>query len=492
MLLFQEINRSGKEKDDTSVVMTNEQNESTGATAKPAVSHFRDSLHTVDEKGRRRWIYPKRPGGKFYNLRSVVAISLLLFFFLAPFIKVKGEALFMLNLLQRKFVFFGQVFFPQDFFLVALMIIVFAVFIILFTVIYGRAFCGWACPQTVFMEFVFRQIEYLIEGDAPRQRKLAQKPWDLDKTFKKILKHTIFIATAVLIAATFVSYFTGAEFVLRLFGHGDPMRAVAYTPVIVFSAFFYFNYAFFREQACILLCPYGRLQGVLLDDKSIVVAYDPMRGEPRGKSGAAGESKTGDCIDCYNCVAVCPTGIDIRNGTQLECLHCTACIDACNKVMRRIKRPQGLIRYDSEAGIKFGKRSLLNARAIAYSAFLAILLIFTAFMLSSKGDVEFNVMRMPGTLYQKYGDDSWANIYSVKLINKSRKELDLELLTRFQGAKILYIGDSLTSAAEKKTEAVFMLVIPGNALKNSTTTIEFEIVSGEKTLATFETSFISP
>ncbi len=463
------------------------------SVAKP---FFRDTLQTVDEKGRRKWIYPKRPSGKLYRQRWVVALILLAFFVAAPFISVNGEPLMLFNVLQRKFIILGQVFWPQDFHLLVLSIIAFLVFIILFTVIFGRLFCGWACPQTIFMEFVFRQIEYLIEGDHHTQRKLDQQEWDFEKLWKKGLKHTLFILLSLGVIHLITAYIIGASKLGELMNASPVLNFGTFMAVMVFSALFYGVFAFFREQVCILVCPYGRLQGVLLDEKSIVVAYDYKRGEARG-SFHPGEDRLfaakGDCIDCNNCVMVCPTGIDIRNGTQLECINCTACIDACKKVMERVKSPRGLIRYDSEEGIVRGIRRIFSGRAMAYSAFLLVLLGVVTTLFVLRGDVETTILRMPGSLYQKYGADSFANIYKVQLVNKTNQDMPitLEILSPAMG-KILWIGPQLQALQGQVTEADFMVVFPENALSSSNTKLIIGVFAGDKQVDTYKTNFIAP
>lgn len=297
---------------------------------------FRDSIATVDEKGKRIWIYPKKPTGQYHNWRIGVTVFLLSILFAGPFIKINGQPFLLLNVFERKFVILGQAFWPQDFFLLAVVLITFFVFVILFTVVFGRVWCGWMCPQTLFMEMVFRKIEYWIEGDSAAQRRLTKEPWNLKKISKKTLKHVIFFVISLLIAHTVMAYLIGVEETIEIVSKPPSENLAGFMGLVGFTGIFYFIYAKFREQACIAVCPYGRLQGVLLSKESIVVAYDWIRGEPRGflKKNAEVRTNTGDCIDCKLCVHVCPTGIDIRNGTQLECVNCTACIDACDDVMK--------------------------------------------------------------------------------------------------------------------------------------------------------------
>lgn len=457
--------------------------------------YFRDTLSIEDESGRRKWIFPKRTRGRLTNYRYIVSGILIGVFFILPFIKVNGEPFFILNIFARKFIIFGQVFWPQDFHLLVLAIISLLVFIILFTVVYGRVFCGWACPQTLFMEFVFRQIEYLIEGDAPKQRKLAAQQGGLNKVFKKTLKHAIFILVALAISNVFLAYFIGGDTLGRMISAGPGAHVSSFLFMMIFGALIYFIFSWLREYACILICPYGRLQGVLLDDKTIVVAYDYKRGEPRAifqaneNRAAAGK---GDCIDCLNCVQVCPTGIDIRNGTQLECINCTACIDACNSVMKRVKLPTGLIRYDSEKGISTGVKKIISARSVAYSLVLLVLLAVTTSLFILRSDVEATILRIPGSIYQEYGSDKYANIYNIQLVNKKRQDFPIQLeLSPVQG-EIIIIGDAVNAIAGKVTEANFMVVIPKENLRSSNTDIVINITSEGRKLSLFKTNFIGP
>ena len=457
--------------------------------------YFRDILTTVDEQGSRRWIYTKRPAGRLYSFRWIVSIVLLTLFVAGPFLKYKGQPFMLFNVLERKFILFGQVFWPQDFHLLVLSIIELLVFIIHFTVIYVRVFCGWVCPQTVFMEFVFRQIEYLIEGDHHKQRKLSNHDWNLEKIIKKSLKHLVFFAISLSVMNIILAYIVGAQKAGELISQGPLANFSSFIVVFIFSGIFYLVFAFFREQVCILVCPYGRLQGVLLDDKSIVVVYDYKRGEPRAafhpKENRADTSK-GDCIDCSNCALVCPTGIDIRNGTQLECINCTACIDACNKVMDRIKLPRGLIRYDSEKSILSGTKKIFNARAMAYSAVLGILLFTLGFMFVSRAEVEATILRIPGSLFQEYGPEKYSNLYKIQLVNKTRASMPIHLKVVSHEAEIVFLGDAIAAVEGEITEANFMVIITKDQLKASNTPVSIGIFSGDKLFSEYKTNFLGP
>ncbi|MCX6295888.1 MAG: cytochrome c oxidase accessory protein CcoG, partial [Bacteroidetes bacterium] len=362
---------------------------------------FRDSIATINKDGDRAWIYAQKPKGKLYNLRSLLSVVYLIVFFSLPFIKVSGEPLFLANIQERKFILFGAIFWPQDLFLFVLGMLTFILFIILFTVVFGRIFCGWACPQTVFMEMVFRKIEYWIEGDASHQKILNKKNWDAEKIIKKSSKLSVFYLVSFLITNTFLAYIISMDQVLDLYKQGLYQNLGTFISLVIFTFIFFLVYLRFREQVCIVVCPYGRLQGVLLDRNSIIVAYDYIRGETRGKFKKNETRTIGDCIDCEQCVKVCPTGIDIRNGTQLECINCTACSDACDHMMGSVGLPKGLIRFDSENGIANNQKLKITSRMMAYSAVLVLLLGILVTLLVSRTDVETTIMRTPGMLYQE-------------------------------------------------------------------------------------------
>lgn len=456
---------------------------------------FRDKMSTVSEDGKRVWVYPKRPKGKFYNYRWMVSILLLALLFIGPWLRYKGEPFMLFNILERKFIVFGQLFWPQDFHLVVLSLITFVVFIILFTVIFGRLFCGWACPQTIFMEFVFRQIEYLIEGDAHKQKKLSRQEWNFDKIWRKSLKHFLFFTIAFIISNTFLAYIVGTDRLMQMVTDGPVAHLGSFVALLLFSGVFYFIFAFFREQVCIIACPYGRLQGVLLDNQSVVVAYDYKRGEPKGKHNPLEERSTsgkGDCIDCHSCVTVCPTGIDIRNGTQLECINCTACMDACDTIMDKVKLPRGLIRYASEKSIAEGRGSIFNARSIAYSVFLTILLAVVVVFFNLRTDVEATILRVPGTLFQEYGPENYSNIYKVQLVNKTREQLNLELKLDSHNGKVVLMGDAIVLEGGKITEANFLVVMPKADLTASSTKLEIGIYHDGVQIEKTKTTFIGP
>jgi cytochrome c oxidase accessory protein FixG len=386
---------------------------------------FRDSIATINKEGKRNWIFPKKPKGNLTNWRNRVSILLLSLLFAGPYIKIAGEPILLLNILDRKFVILGQVFWPQDFYIFGLIMITFVVFIVLFTVVYGRIWCGWMCPQTIFMENVFRKIEYWIEGDFKQQKALDKAPWNAEKIRKKVFKQFVFFFISFFIANTFLAYIIGIEQLTELISQGPIANLGTFASILVFTGVFYGVFAWFREQVCIIVCPYGRLQGVLLDKNSIVVAYDYVRGEPRGLIKKNETRTKGDCIDCKACINVCPTGIDIRNGTQLECVNCTACIDACDNMMENVNLPKGLIRYASENNIAASEKSKLNVRIASYSAVLTILIVVCVSLLMMRSQIDGTILRTPGIMYQEQENGQISNLYNYKIVNKSNQIIPL-------------------------------------------------------------------
>ena len=456
---------------------------------------FRDGISTVDAEGKRIWVYPKKPKGYYHNARIVVTIILLTILFTGPFIKIGGQPLLLLNLFERRFVIFGNVFWPQDFFLLALTGIIFFVFIILFTVIFGRLWCGWACPQTLFMEMVFRKIEYWIEGDANKQRKLDKGPWTGEKIRKKGLKHAIYVAISLLISHTVMAYLIGIGQVIEITSKPPTENMGGFIGLMAFTGIFYWVFAYFREQACTVVCPYGRLQGVLLGKDSIIVGYDYKRGEPKGrlKKNQVQEGK-GDCIDCKLCVHACPTGIDIRHGTQLECVNCTACIDACDDVMAKIEKPKGLIRYTSDNAIRDGVAKIFTPRVAGYSVVLVALVSLLSFFIATRSDIETTILRVPGMLYQKTDDGKISNLYNVQFVNKTFEPVSLDLrIEGIPGSSIEKIGGGeINVAGGVMFEGVFIIKIPKEKIVKPSSEIELGLYSGEIKVEELETKFLGP
>lgn len=461
-----------------------------------ATEEFRDTIATVSKEGKRIWLYPKKPSGRFFNYRKIVSYFLLIVLFGMPFIKINGNPFMMFNVLERRFALFGVVFHPQDFHLFLFTMLTLLVFIILFTVVYGRIFCGWVCPQTIFMEMVYRRIEYFIEGDWNAQKKLNEGPWTTEKMFKKTIKQLLFFGIAVLIANTFLSYIIGYEEVFKIASEPVSLHMGGFVAMIVFSFLFYGVFAFMREQVCTTICPYGRLQGVILDPNSIVISYDWKRGEPRGKIKKGAEADVtpdrGDCVDCGLCIKVCPTGIDIRNGTQLECVNCTACIDVCDEVMVKTKRPTGLIRYDSHNGIAKGERKIFTPRTIAYTAVLLALIAVNFILLGNRSDVETLILHTPGTLFQTSDDGSISNLYNYTLVNKTSEVQHIQITTNHSHASLEFVGKKdLVVPKDSTVHGSMFIRIPEKELKDRKTEIDI-IVKSNATTEVVKTNFLGP
>lgn len=464
-----------------------------GNHLKEAGSSFRDTLGIITAEGKRRFLHPKHPKGKLYRLRTVFSWLLLGILFGVPFIKIDGHSFMMFNIVDRKFIIFGQGYGTHDFYILALAVISFIVFIFLFTAVFGRVFCGWACPQTVFLEMVFRKIEYLIEGDALRQKLYNQAPWTPKKIFKKLLKWSIFYTLAVLIANTFLSWIIGTDELYKIIAEPVSAHLGGFIAMILFSGAFYFVFAWFREYACIYVCPYGRLQSVLLDQNTTVIAYDYTRGEPRGKMNkAAGERINGDCIDCLECVRVCPTGIDIRNGTQLECINCTACIDSCNNVMDKIKKPHGLIKFASSNNIKNKTPFKITAREIGYSVVLTILLTVLTVLVMNRKPIDITILRTPGMLFQEQPGDKISNLYTIKLTNKTFEPVPIELKLENIEGEIKVIGTDINLKADDVSESKFLVLINKNKLIKMNTPLEIGVYQNAAKLETFNSTFLGP
>ena len=448
----------------------------------PENESFRDSIGTMTDEGKRAWVYPKKPSGKFYQYRKYVSYVLLAILFIAPFIKINGNQFLLFNVLERRFNIFGFPFWPQDFYLFVIMMIIGVVFIIFFTAAFGRIFCGWICPQTIFMEMVFRRIEYWIDGDRGAQMRLDKQKWDAEKIKKRALKWFLFFVISFLVANIFLAYIIGSDRLIRYIVDGPMQHVSTFSSLLIFTGVFYFVFAWFREQVCIIACPYGRLQGVLLDNKSIVVAYDHKRGEKEvgrakfKKNEDREASGKGDCIDCFQCVHVCPTGIDIRNGTQLECVNCTACIDACDSIMEAVNLPKGLIRYASEENIEKKAPFKFTPRLKGYTAVLVILIGVLTGMLFLRSDVEANILRLPGQLYEHKDNNIISNVFTYKLLNKTTKD--------FKNIHFKLKSPNGTIRTVKHGE----IMVPAQGLAEGTLFIEINnaVLSGDKNRAVIE------
>ncbi len=456
---------------------------------------FRDSLSSVAKDGSRNWVYAKQVKGFFYRYRTYLSWLLLALLFSGPFLSLDGRPYFLFNIFERKFILFGAIFWPQDTYLLIILLLIFFVFVILFTVVFGRIWCGWACPQTLFMEMVFRKIEYLIEGDAHQQRQLNSGPWTREKIVKKGIKGFIFTLFSLGIGHLMMAYLIGLEDVVAIITHPPSEHLAGFVGLMLFSSVFLFVFSWFREQACIVVCPYGRLQSVLLDNNSIHVMYDYVRGEPRGpiRHQVPSIGAHGDCVDCNLCVQVCPTGIDIRNGVQMECINCTSCIDACEEVIIKVNRPSGLIRYASENSIKHGIQKLITNRVLGYSLVLVVLLTIFSSLVVTRPDYDATITRFPGLTYQARPDGTISNLYSITLINKTFTPQPIQISIEAEEMKIEFVGDAnWTLPPQSKFEGRFFLIKDQAMVKIPQEKVLIKLSAKGSVFESIQTNFMAP
>lgn len=461
--------------------------------------NFRDHLTTTDKLGRRQWVYAKEPHGKWTQRRTWVSGLLIGIMFAGPFIKINGNPLLMMNIVERRFSILGQLFWPQDMIIFAVAMLIFITGIIVFTTAFGRLWCGWTCPQTVMMEMVFRKLEYLIEGDAVQQRLLAAAPWTAWKFAKKTFKLGIFFVLSFIIGNTLLAYIIGSDALIPIITDDPRHHVTGLTFMMLFTLLFFAIFTRFREQACTFICPYGRLQSAMLDENTMLVAYDHKRGEKRGKlqrdeplvKRIAGGH--GDCIDCHQCVAVCPTGIDIRDGVQMECVHCTACIDACDTVMDKVGSPRRLIRYASLNSIEKGEAFRFTPRMKLYAVVLTGLIALFLTLVFTRSAVEAMFLRAPGSLFMKTADGKIENLYTLKLVNKTMRELPVELKLEGGAGQLEVMGEkNLVVPAGKLIETSVLIQLEPTAVTGATTKLKVGVYSNGKLMQTVKTVFVGP
>jgi len=415
-------------------------------------------LATLNEDGSRRWLRPKLSPGSFWRIRRVVAYALMVVFFLIPYLRLNGKPLVLLDVPHRQFTLLGYTFLPTDTLLFMLLLMSIAISIFLLTALFGRVWCGWACPQTVYMEFLFRPIERFFEGG--RSGSLA-----MDKTgglrLRRLAKNGVYLVLALFLAHTFLAYFVGIEQLVQWVRQSPFQHPTSFLIMAGTTALIFFDFAYFREQTCLVACPYGRLQSVLLDRQSVIVGYDPLRGEPRAHQVKDRPSTAGDCIDCGACVLTCPTGIDIRDGLQMECIHCTQCADACDAIMDKIGKPRGLIRYTSRDEVEGKPTHLLRPRVILYPAALVITVGLLAFNLGTKADTDVTLLRGAGAPFTRQPDGSVVNQIRVKITNRDAAERSYRLeVTGVAGASLIAPQNPVTVPGSRTVETSVFVVVP--------------------------------
>lgn len=372
-------------------------------------------LSTLEGDGSRRWLYPRVTTGKWWKRRRALAYFLIVFFVALPHVRIGGKPLILLNILERKFVFGGHTFLPTDTLLLALLMLGVLVTVVLATAFSGRVWCGWGCPQTVYMEFLFRPVDRLFQGTAGK----GGKPKRSLSGGMTVLRFLVYLLLCMGLAHTFLAYFVPAENLLKWMRSSPLDHPTAFLVMGATTGLMMFDFLYFREQMCLIACPYGRFQSVMLDRQSLIVAYDNKRGEPRKKGRHLEGDGTGDCVDCNQCVVVCPTGIDIRDGLQLECVNCTQCIDACDNVMDRVGRPRGLIRYSSQDALDGKPPKMLRWRTVAYPALLLGVGIAFFTVLSTKYAFDATAFRGRGNPFSRTAEGNISNNFTMRLVNRT-------------------------------------------------------------------------
>ncbi|MEM1084419.1 MAG: cytochrome c oxidase accessory protein CcoG [Verrucomicrobiota bacterium] len=442
-----------------------------------------DSVTTINDDGSRYFLHPADVRGKWTYARRVFGFLLIAIYVLLPWIPINGAPALFFDVENRRFHVFGLTLVPQDLWVLFFGITGLGFTLFFVTALLGRLWCGWACPYTVFLDHIFRRIERFVEGDAPARKKLATAPWTAGKIVKRVIKHALYALCATLIAHVFLSYFVSLERLYAYMGEGPLAHATSFGIVAFLTVVLWFCFGYFREQFCVIMCPYGRLQSALSDDDTVNIGYDEIRGEPRGKKG----SVEGDCIDCRRCVNVCPTGIDIRNGLQLECIGCAACIDACDDIMRKIDRPTGLVRYDSLKGLSHQPRRLLRPRVVAYTLLGLLGLSAFTFAATRKArpyTAQFAKVAMAGKPF--LADEAGVrNFYQLRFYNKRNKPASFSVsLADAPEGFLLSGGDQIIKVAPGEELArQFIAIVPTNSYEGRTSlTLRVVANPGEVTL----------
>jgi len=462
-----------------------------GDAALEDLTRFRaaEALTSLDAKGRRKWIYPAHVRGAFMRWRQITGYVLILVYFITPWLKVNGMQAILLQIPERRFILFGYVFWPQELFYLVFLLLGLALALFFFTALMGRLWCGWFCPQTVFMEEIFRKVEEWIEGTHTERARRDAGPMTLDKATRKVVKHGFYALFSAHVANTFIAYFVGVDNLRHWTFQSPTEHWTAFLIMAAITLVFYFDFAWFREQFCVVVCPYARFQSVLTDAHTLQVGYDLVRGEPRGKLGKT----TGDCVDCKRCVAVCPTGIDIRDGFQLECIGCSRCIDACNDIMARVDKPKGLIRYDSLARLSGAATHWLRPRVVIYSVLLVATMVAMAVALERRPELDMSIVRPPGNPFQVLPGGEISNHFTLRLHNREDNphEYTVKALGP-TGLRLVLPGNPLTVGGNNQLRSEAFVMLPQGAVASGKTGIRFQVFRGSALLVEKHVTFLAP
>jgi cytochrome c oxidase accessory protein FixG len=449
-------------------------------------------LSTLEHDGSRRWLYPRLATGHLWKARRIVAWVLIAIFTLIPHLRYAGKPLVLLDIPHRRFTILGFTFLPTDTLLLALAMVSLFVTIFLVTALVGRVWCGWACPQTVYMEFLFRPIDRWFEGTKGK----GGRPKESLKGWRFWGRFMVYLVLCMFLTHTFLAYFVGTEALAQWirqspFEHPIPFLVMAFTTGLMM-----FDFLFFREQLCLIACPYGRFQSVMLDRRSLIVAYDKNRGEPRtkGKRSLPVVSNVGDCIDCGKCVQVCPTGIDIRNGLQMECINCTQCIDVCNDVMDKVGSPRGLIRYSSQEQLESKTRKILRPRLIIYPVVLLVTLTLFGMVFASKHAFDATLLRSLGSPFTIAKDGKIENNMRLKLVNRTEKETNftLKLLGTEDAVISLQDGEKITLQPEETKTFNFLVRFSPSEAPAGKKEIQLEVDSSQNAVRKLKLTLLAP
>lgn len=449
-------------------------------------------LATLNADGTRRWLRPRLSAGRFLLARRITAYALIVIFMVVPYLSINGIPVLRLDILHRRFAVLGHTFLPTDTALMALACIGLFLTIFLVTAMFGRVWCGWACPQTVYMEFLFRPIERFFEGSPGHKPRVPGSP-----AFRKVAKFACFLVASLYLAHTFLAYFVAPEQILAWMRSSPATHPVAFPVMAITTGLMMFNFCFFREQTCLVACPYGRFQAAMLDRHSLIITYDKVRGEPRTKFGkrsrqdvhldiatpdASAREAAGDCIDCQMCVTTCPTGIDIRDGLQMECIGCAQCIDACDAVMDKVGRRRGLIRYSSQAILDGKARSIVRPRLFLYPTVLVILALVFFAMLGGRQTAEARVLPRTGAPFYALPSGEIANQVRLRIVNRAEHPAEFSVTVGgTDRARIIADESSIPLEPGESVETNFVVAIPAEHFSAIGKTVITLVVSDGKT-----------